>query len=256
MQLMMKSLQLFPHPLAQLMREYAGTQKYIGTYLQKMMGFKDKPFRVNYSACNVSCLTQNNTVTVKYKGDISIKDVEVGDLILTRFGWKEVLFTKVDQDEALLIRAEYKLETPEGHLITKQVYIEGNGSHPVLSNGEWVNLDQLKVNTVITGEYNNYKVVSITPTGRKAVYDIAVDTVNEYIANGLITHNTGRLSSGGSRNNDYYMNYNIQNVPKIEERFPLMKDRELGHMLKQSPHYCVSGHTKFKTPKVLKNFQP
>lgn len=42
------------------------------------------------------------------------------------------------------------------------------------------------------------------------VYDIEVEDVHEYVANGIITHNTGRISCGGDSKNTYFTQNNVQ----------------------------------------------
>lgn len=71
------------------------------------------------------------------------------------------------------------------------------------------------------------KVKSIKVIGRREVYDIEVEGVHEFIANGIVTHNTGRLSSGTSSGNSYFAEFNIQNIPKVEIVRFLHKDNGL-----------------------------
>ena len=42
------------------------------------------------------------------------------------------------------------------------------------------------------------------------VYDIEVEDVHEYIAGGIVTHNTGRLSCGGDKKNSFFTQNNVQ----------------------------------------------
>lgn len=46
--------------------------------------------------------------------------------------------------------------------------------------------------------------------GEVKVYDIEVEDVHEYVANGIVTHNTGRLSCGTSAKNKFFTNNNVQ----------------------------------------------
>lgn len=46
------------------------------------------------------------------------------------------------------------------------------------------------------------------------VYDIEVEDVHEFIANGVVTHNTGRLAAGGDKKNPYFAHINVQSIPK------------------------------------------
>ena len=42
------------------------------------------------------------------------------------------------------------------------------------------------------------------------VYDIEVEGVHEYVAGGIVTHNTGRLSCGGDKKNSFFTQNNVQ----------------------------------------------
>lgn len=42
------------------------------------------------------------------------------------------------------------------------------------------------------------------------VYDIEVEDVHEYVAGGIVTHNTGRLSCGGDKKNSFFTQNNVQ----------------------------------------------
>lgn len=51
-------------------------------------------------------------------------------------------------------------------------------------------------------------------TGKQTVYDIEVEDVHEYIANGIVSHNTGRLAAGKDSKNTYFSPLNLQSLPK------------------------------------------
>lgn len=65
--------------------------------------------------------------------------------------------------------------------------------------------------------YEETAVVSVEKINKEmTVYDIEVEDVHEYNANGIINHNTGRLASSRASNKDtYFTHLNIQSVPKI-----------------------------------------
>ncbi len=46
--------------------------------------------------------------------------------------------------------------------------------------------------------------------GEHTVYDIEVEDVHEYVANGIVTHNTGRLATGKDGKNTYFAPINLQ----------------------------------------------
>lgn len=45
---------------------------------------------------------------------------------------------------------------------------------------------------------------------KTTVYDIEVEDVHEYVAGGIVTHNTGRLSCGGDKKNSFFTQNNVQ----------------------------------------------
>lgn len=65
-------------------------------------------------------------------------------------------------------------------------------------------------------QYEETTVISVTKLNTEmTVYDIEVEDVHEYNANGIRNHNTGRLaSSRTSDSNKYFTKLNIQSVPK------------------------------------------
>lgn len=63
-------------------------------------------------------------------------------------------------------------------------------------------------------EYAQTTVKSIEKIEDTIVYDIEVEDVHEYIANGIVTHNTGRLASGTDGKNTFFSPINFQSLPK------------------------------------------
>ena len=63
-------------------------------------------------------------------------------------------------------------------------------------------------------EYAQTIVKSIEKIEDTIVYDIEVEDVHEYIANGIVTHNTGRLASGTDGKNTFFSPINFQSLPK------------------------------------------
>ena len=63
-------------------------------------------------------------------------------------------------------------------------------------------------------EYAQTAVESVEKIEDTIVYDIEVEDVHEYIANGIVTHNTGRLASGTDGKNSFFSQINFQSLPK------------------------------------------
>lgn len=69
--------------------------------------------------------------------------------------------------------------------------------------------DQYPLDTFV--EYADTRPVSCELIERKTtVYDIEVEDVHEYVANGIVTHNTGRLSCGADAKNSFFTKNNVQ----------------------------------------------
>lgn len=97
------------------------------------------------------------------------------------------------------------------------------------------------------GKEDSVEVIDIQNTGKQTVYDIVVGEEHTFIANGVVTHNTGRLSSGSAKGNSYFAPFNIQNVPKVEIFRYLHytpKSAQLYYTLDDSPYTCLPGHLK------------
>ena len=59
--------------------------------------------------------------------------------------------------------------------------------------------------------YSESMVQSVEHVHAKStVYDIEVEDVHEYVAGGIVTHNTGRLSCGGDKKNSFFTQNNVQ----------------------------------------------
>lgn len=106
----------------------------------------------------------------------------------------------------------------------------------------------------LAAQYNYARVVErVDPVGEDFVYDITMKREPLFIANGFVTHNTGRLSSGGAdRKNTgtaFFLPMNIMSVPKPRAAFYMPEpndgpDSVLGYRFvlipKKAPG-CVQG---------------
>lgn len=66
--------------------------------------------------------------------------------------------------------------------------------------------------------YGSSSVDSTTSEGVDTVYDISLENSHEFIANGVIVHNTGRFAASGEKKNDFFTSINIQSLPKAESK--------------------------------------
>lgn len=106
-------------------KEYKKTVKFKSSYLDKYIKTANEqdiyPVRFSYKTNSVPCLTENNTVLVKNKGFISIKDVTQDDMIWTAWGYRRVLWNKAHD-----VNKVYRVTLQNG------MTIEGTDRHPVL----------------------------------------------------------------------------------------------------------------------------
>lgn len=95
------------HPLAQLMVKYSKAFKFNNSFIKPLLKLEGTPIRFNFKTVDVPCLTEESTVFIENKGVVSVKDVRVGDNILTRSGFKQVTFVK-KSFSSLIIRVRFK----------------------------------------------------------------------------------------------------------------------------------------------------
>lgn len=104
---------------------YKKTAKLLSSYIKPLMKeYESRGYcRFAYKTTEVPCLTEDNYVYIKGKGLISIKDVEVDDLIWTQYGYKKVLWNNKKWSDEI-----YRLTLKNG------TQLIGTGHHPVLLN--------------------------------------------------------------------------------------------------------------------------
>lgn len=144
------------------------------------------------------CFTGNTLIKTK-KGYVKIKDIQVGDIVLSfneetkRLVWSKVLDTFVYNTEQKLIKLKLKGET-----------ISSTYDHKFYSNGQWTEAYKLKdqkptskeykLGTKTARELNPNEIISSKLFIKKVkVYDIEVETKSYCITkNNYIVHNSGK----------------------------------------------------------------
>ena len=150
---------------------------------------------------NMGCLTGDSKVFTNPKGPVDIKLIEAGDKV---YVWDE----KTNSIKKSVVKAKifsgckkvYKLEVGRRN-------IEASANHPFLvlnkNKTSWLPLEKINEGdfiAVINANSKNWcvldgikfaKVHSITHSGIKPTYDIEVQGYHNFIANGLIVHNSG-----------------------------------------------------------------
>lgn len=146
---------------------------------------------------NNHCLV-GDTLVRTARGEVPIRDVRVGDQVMTRSGWRAVTFS----GQTFASRDTYRLTTSNGSSV------EGTPDHKIwTSNRGWIRMDALRYGDKLAAWENMasarpsgatgtqgaspVRVLAVSPTGtREAVYDLTVDGAHEFFANGILVHNS------------------------------------------------------------------
>lgn len=121
----------------------------------------------------------------------SIEQIKVGDKVLTR------------DDEGIYVSRDVILEHRNGVKETYRVklenglYVDCTSNHPFLIQETWKSIeDGLKVGDLaVTFEHGEAPIASISYLGQQETFDIGVEEYHNYIANGIVVHNTGKCIS-------------------------------------------------------------
>lgn len=140
------------------------------------------------------CLVKGTIIPTNSRGSIPIEEVQVGDIVPTRFGRKRVTHTwnpdTLEEGNPVC----YRLIFSDGYKVTV------SANHRLLNtNGEWVYAkDTVDANgntrQMMFAGFDGAKIrlIDAVEVGNKPVYDITVEDVNEYrMPNGLVSHNSG-----------------------------------------------------------------
>ena len=138
------------------------------------------------------------TLISTINGDIKIKNIKIGDLVLTSEGYKKVL--KVFNNGKKQV-VNYSLFSDTGN-----INLIGTNNHKIKTKKGWKKLSELKKGDVIY-QHKNLMEKSITNTEMKnihqiklvdvienqkyneEVYDLMVEDCHEYFANNILVHN-------------------------------------------------------------------
>ena len=106
--------------------------------------------------------------------------------VLGRSGYHKILACDITAKNSEV----YQLVTSTGKKI------EGSPDHLLMSAGSWKKIKEFKVNGVIDCSNGLEYVTSIKLLDqRRDLYDIEVDKVHEYFANGIVSHNSSFISA-------------------------------------------------------------
>ena len=156
-------------------------------------------------------------------GEVPVEDVQVDTLVQTSRGLHPVVATS---KRPMTVG---QVVFSDGRTLT------GTYDHPIMTEGgQWVPLGDLEEgDKAVTVESSSISVVSTwRPRGEQYVYNLQVDEVHEYIANGVLTHNCDEICAWG----------------RAQDTWDMM---QFGLRLGQHPQTLVT--TTPKTTKLIRN---
>lgn len=158
------------------------------------------------------------------KGWVYTYDVNTHSIVLRPYA--KVWRTK--SDLVYRVSFEYYTRTVYGMELHKG-YLEATGDHPVMiDEAQYRNIFELRPGDVlISVKGSNCSVNSVEPSGYKHVYDMEVPSTNNFIANGIIVHNSTRKKTHGVMNR-------------------LLREAEEKKM--RVYNFCLSGDTIIRSP--------
>jgi predicted phage terminase large subunit-like protein len=165
----------------------------------------------------VMCMTGDTNVLMANGTTQKLKDIKVGDYVAT-FDNGKLSTSKVNNWRSSGVDSIYKIQTQSG------IMLRANERHPflVMNEGvlEWTRLNQLRVGDLLVSlkdaidrqgqkqnpaterrqaylkelhrisDFTVDQIVSITPDGEEEVFDVEIDKTENFIANGVVSHNT------------------------------------------------------------------
>lgn len=132
-----------------------------------------------------ACFT-GDTLILTERGQVPIKDVLVGDRVLTHKGnWKRVLAVLdhgVRDTVTLSGERHFSVECTSNHHFWAKVSLD--------AEPEWIPARDMVGKFWLTKDGVSIEVVSATPSGQKTVYDLTVEDDSSYVANNIVAHNS------------------------------------------------------------------
>lgn len=133
------------------------------------------------------CLEGNTYIKINENESKKIKDLHVGELVLSKDGYKEIEYVHTPKE--LGMKPCYKITFEDGSIV------RCSEEHKFLINGNWVEAKNLAIgNDCETLPTNTKKVTNIEQVESFDLYDLTIKDVHHYILdNGVVTHNSGAL---------------------------------------------------------------
>ena len=134
------------------------------------------------------CLDEDTLITTK-RGNIPIKDVVVGDYVLTRDGYKEVLDAMLTNESAEVM----KITTEDG----RELIATPNHKIFTFDDDAFTYASDLRVGSKLYCIEDKDVVVDVCMmSGRRRTYNLTVKDVHEYFANDILVSNCDCLRYG------------------------------------------------------------
>ena len=134
------------------------------------------------------CFVAGTLITTR-RGEIPIEEVTTNDYVLTRKGFRKVLFAGLTKKNAEVVTVEFSNDKS----------LTGTKNHPIFLKADWTVGEWVQMGKLFRGDIvyplnlkpNEIVVVSEypIPAGKADVYNLTVDGEHEYFANGFLVHN-------------------------------------------------------------------
>lgn len=126
------------------------------------------------------CFSSGTLITTM-NGDVPIEKVKEGDMVLTRQGYFPVLWSRMTRVcevmDLKLSNGRYLIGTPNHN-----IWVKYHG---------WKEMKNLTNKDVLITQNSSVTIESIVPCGTIEVYNLTIDKVHEYFANGVLVKNCG-----------------------------------------------------------------
>jgi len=143
----------------------------------------------------VMCMTGDTPVLMANGIEKALSDIQVGDQVAT-YSKGKLTTSTVNNHQSSGLDTVYTIQTQSGRTV------RANKRHPFLversGKTEWIRLKNLKPGDLIvslalplnTDGFTTDKIKSIFQSGVEEVFDVEIDRTENFIANGLVSHNT------------------------------------------------------------------
>lgn len=178
------------------------------------------------------CISGTSLIKTKEYGDISIKDL----YIISNNTNKKIIHVYNSLGYVLATEVIYAGDKESYNIVLENGFsILCSKDHKFLCNDVWIPLNELKVYDEVKifdkYEFKTEKIKSIEFTGKsEPMYDLHVPEGNCYVANGMLTHNSGKTVTGAKIGVYEFFELATCAFPPITpaEYFGVMRNQKIG----------------------------